>query len=241
MRLKSLVRRRPSPAILISSVALFLSLGGVGYAAIHLPRNSVGSRQIRKEAVTYKKIRPNAVGIVRANTGQLQARVSHSCAAGSAIGAIYRSGHVSCNAALPNEFGTTDNTAKSVGSTAATVTGVTLPAGATYLAVANPSATVTPAKGVTAAQHVTVTCQLTVGANTETRAVTVDTVPAASATDTGPTESVAIPLQQAGSSGAAAVSCTSDTAKVAGVATQPAAPTVDVTAAINAFQTAHNG
>lgn len=240
MRLHSLVRRRPSPAILISCVALFLSLGGVGYAAIQLPRNSVGSRQIRKGAVTYKKIRPNSVGLVRANTGQLQVRVSRSCVTGTAIGAIDRSGHVSCNAALPNEFGTSDNTAKSVGATAATVTSVALPAGASYVAVANPTATVTPAKGVTKAQHVTVTCELAVGSNTETRSVTVDTVPATSSTDTGPAESVSIPLQGAGSSGTAAVSCTSATANVAGVTTQPAAPAVSVTAAINALQTAHN-
>jgi hypothetical protein len=31
--LHSLLHRRPSPAIVISSVALFMSLGGVGYAA----------------------------------------------------------------------------------------------------------------------------------------------------------------------------------------------------------------
>ncbi|MGH2858089.1 MAG: hypothetical protein ACRDMJ_11475 [Solirubrobacteraceae bacterium] len=232
MRLHSLVRRRPSPAIVISTVALFLSLGGVGYAATQLPRNSVGSRQIRNEAVTYKKIRPSSVGIVRANTGQLQVRVGGNCSAGTAIGAIDRSGHVTCNSALPTESGTTNNTAGSVGSTAATVTSVTLPSGSSYLAFANPTATVTPAKGVTTAQHVTVTCTLTVGTNTETRSVTIDT-------PGGQNESASMPLQAGGPSGTAAVSCTSATA-VTGTTPEPAAPSVSVTAAVNAIQTAHN-
>ena len=42
-------------------VALFISLGGVGYAAIRLPANSVGTRQIRNNAVTHNKIRPGAL------------------------------------------------------------------------------------------------------------------------------------------------------------------------------------
>ena len=89
MPLKSLMRRRPSPAIVISCVALFMSLGGVGYAAISIPNNSVGAAQLKSNAVTnskinngavsYKKIQPGAVGLVRANTGQLQVRVSGAC------------------------------------------------------------------------------------------------------------------------------------------------------------------
>ena len=86
MRVHSLLRRRPSPAIVISSVALFMSLGGVGYAAISIPNNSVGTSALKNNAVSYKKIQPGAVGIVRANTGQLQTRVSGTCATGQAIG-----------------------------------------------------------------------------------------------------------------------------------------------------------
>ncbi len=79
---------------------------------------------------------------MRANTGQLQVRVSGTCATGTAIGTINQVGKVTCNNALPSEFGTTNNTA-TVTSTAATVTSVALPAGASYLAFANPTATVT--------------------------------------------------------------------------------------------------
>jgi hypothetical protein len=41
------VSRRPSPALIVSLVALFIALGGTSYAAITLaPRNSVGSAQV---------------------------------------------------------------------------------------------------------------------------------------------------------------------------------------------------
>jgi hypothetical protein len=235
LRLKSLMRRRPSAAIVISSLALFMSLGGVGYAAISIPNNSVGTAQLRNNAVTnsklknnavsYKKIVPGAVGIVRANTGQLQVRVSGTCATGTAIGTINQVGKVTCNNALPSEFGTTNNTA-ALGSSATTITSVALPSGASYLALANPTATVT--SGATA-QHVTVSCTLTVGSNTETRSTTIDT------TGTAPqTSSASIPLQATGPSGTGSVSCTDS---VTGGGTIPA---TSVTAAINAIQTASN-
>jgi hypothetical protein len=40
--------RRPSPAIVIALIALFVALGGSAYAALRLPRNSVGSAQLRR-------------------------------------------------------------------------------------------------------------------------------------------------------------------------------------------------
>jgi len=109
MHLPSVLRRRPSAPLIISLAALFVSLGGVGYAAVSLPANSVGTAQIRNNAVTYTKINPNsvgrvrladggvinsklgnnsvsylkiqpsAVGRVRANLSQLQARVANTC------------------------------------------------------------------------------------------------------------------------------------------------------------------
>ena len=42
-----IVSRRPSPATIISLVALFVALGGTGYAAVALaPKNTVGSAQV---------------------------------------------------------------------------------------------------------------------------------------------------------------------------------------------------
>ena len=40
-------RPRATFANVVSSLALFVALGGTGYAAVSLPRNSVGARQIR--------------------------------------------------------------------------------------------------------------------------------------------------------------------------------------------------
>ena len=55
-------------------IALFVALGGTGYAAISIPRNSVGSAQIRNRSITPVKFNPSAIGgsvrawaIIRAN------------------------------------------------------------------------------------------------------------------------------------------------------------------------------
>lgn len=40
----------------IACLALFVALGGVSYAAMRLPKNSVGSKQIKKGAVTATKL-----------------------------------------------------------------------------------------------------------------------------------------------------------------------------------------
>jgi len=234
LRIRSLVRRRPSPAIAISLVALFMSLGGVGYAATQLPNNSVGPAQlqnnavtnskIKNSAVTYKKIEPGSVGTVRANTGQLQARVKGTCGQGNGIGAIDSTGKVTCNLALPAEFGTTSNAAALTG-TPTSVTSVNLPSSAgAYLALANPTATVT---GSGTPQRVSVSCTLSVGSNTQTRSTTI-----ATAQSTG-TTSASIPLQVAGPAGTAGVTCVAspDTGTL---------PTTNVTSAINAVQTASN-
>jgi hypothetical protein len=41
----------------VSFLALFVALGGTSYAAVTLPANSVGSRQLRSQAVTLDKLR----------------------------------------------------------------------------------------------------------------------------------------------------------------------------------------
>ncbi len=57
-----------------ATLALIVALGGTSYAAIKLPSNSVGSKQIKKRAITHSKLRANAVtsGIVR--NGSLRAK-----------------------------------------------------------------------------------------------------------------------------------------------------------------------
>jgi hypothetical protein len=50
------IRARLTYANVVATLALFAALGGGAYAAATLPRNSVGARQIRKHAVTPKKL-----------------------------------------------------------------------------------------------------------------------------------------------------------------------------------------
>ncbi len=45
----------------VSTLALFVALGGTSYAAFSLPRNSVGATQIRTHAVSGSKLRASAV------------------------------------------------------------------------------------------------------------------------------------------------------------------------------------
>ena len=54
--------RGPSPALVIALIALFVALGGTSFAAINaLPKNSVGAKQLKKNAVTGVKIKNKAV------------------------------------------------------------------------------------------------------------------------------------------------------------------------------------
>jgi hypothetical protein len=55
------IRRRLTFANVTSGLALFVALGGTSYAAVTLPRNSVGSDQIRYHAIQDTDIKPNAV------------------------------------------------------------------------------------------------------------------------------------------------------------------------------------
>jgi hypothetical protein len=56
----------PSPALIISLVALFVALGGTTYAAVSLPAHSVGTKQLKNRAVNAAKINPN--GLAKAPT-----------------------------------------------------------------------------------------------------------------------------------------------------------------------------
>jgi hypothetical protein len=51
--------RRPSPAMIVASLALLIALSGTGIAAVTaaLPRNSVGTVQLKNNAVTSAKVK----------------------------------------------------------------------------------------------------------------------------------------------------------------------------------------
>jgi hypothetical protein len=56
-------------ATLLALLALFIALGGTSYAALTLPKNSVGTRQIKPRAVTLSKISTSARKSLKGQTG----------------------------------------------------------------------------------------------------------------------------------------------------------------------------
>jgi hypothetical protein len=52
---------RPSPALIVATIALIVAMGGTSYAALSVPKNSVGTKQLKKGAVTTSKIQQGSV------------------------------------------------------------------------------------------------------------------------------------------------------------------------------------
>ena len=51
------LRRHLTYANVMATAAVFLALGGVSYAAVAIPKNSVGNQQLKPNAVTTKKVK----------------------------------------------------------------------------------------------------------------------------------------------------------------------------------------
>lgn len=58
------------PATVIALIALFVALGGTGYAALRLPKNSVGSAQLKKNAVTPGKVAKTTIRLFKGQRGE---------------------------------------------------------------------------------------------------------------------------------------------------------------------------
>ena len=67
--------RRPSPALVVAIVALVVALSGGAWAASRtnkaLPKNSVGTAQLKSKAVTTGKVAPNAINGSKVANGSL--------------------------------------------------------------------------------------------------------------------------------------------------------------------------
>lgn len=183
--------RRPSAPLVISIVALFFAFGGISYAAFTIPKNSVGTKQIRNNAVTYQKIAPGTIGSARINQGLVQTRVTGTCeGTNGAIGQVMQSGHVVCNPSASEQFGSS-STGTAVTGTSTNVASRSLGAGS-YLLLGDAYA---DNSGVS---NSTFTCTLAVpSGSSQARTVTVpaghqvvlpinlaSTVPSAGATST---------------------------------------------------------
>ncbi len=71
--MKALWRHRPTPAIVIACLALTVALGGTGYAAIVLPANSVGTKQLKNNAVNSIKVANGSLLKADFRAGQIPA------------------------------------------------------------------------------------------------------------------------------------------------------------------------
>jgi hypothetical protein len=227
--------------MLVALASLFVALGGVGYAATQLPANSVGSKQLQNNAVSYRKIVPGAVGGKRINAAQVQARVGKGCTSG-AITSIAQGGKATCGAAPGAEFDTSSAAAVALTPvdsttmtkpTAATVASESLAGGSSYVAFANPYIEVSTTSNVT--QQVEIDCSFNVGpatTSTVTRAATL------SINANRGNEFVSIPMTEtAASSGGGITSEVSCSSTYTG---GTSAPTVKVQSSINSIQTASN-
>jgi hypothetical protein len=83
---------RPSPALVVSVIALSVALGGTSYAAIVLPANSVGTKQIKKNAVTGAKVKNGSLRKGDFGAGQLPAGATGATGAAGANGATGATG-----------------------------------------------------------------------------------------------------------------------------------------------------
>jgi hypothetical protein len=242
MSLRSFVRRRPSAPLVVSFVALFVALGGAGWAALRIPANSVGTAQLQNFSVSNTKLRansvgaaklsPGAVGAKQVNSSQVQLRVTGPCTAG-AIQSIALQGNVTCTQTLPNEYGGTSSQAVSLGSTSTPVASLSLPSShaGSYLVFANVHVAAVDA-GV-GAQSLDVTCSLAVGTGTGAKGDFSADLGGGFATAQSGTIPLELPVVISGSSQPVGVSCSE--------ASPPGpAPSVSVTATINAIQTAAN-
>jgi hypothetical protein len=85
--------RRPSPALVISVIALFVALGGTGYAASKLARNSVGSAQIRTGAVGSSEVKDHSLKLKDFGRGQIPAGARGAVGPAGANGTNGTNGH----------------------------------------------------------------------------------------------------------------------------------------------------
>jgi hypothetical protein len=242
MSLRSLARRRPSAALVVSFLALFVSLGGAGWAALRIPPRSVGNAQLQNFSVGSLKLKPNSVGAAKIVAGavgarqvdssQVQLRVSGPCTEG-AIQSIAVSGNVTCTQVQSNEYGTSGTPVQLI-SGPMTVATESLPGGTSYLVLAYPHAVIGGAAGMP--QRVEVDCTLSVppgtGSSSTTKSLAVE-IPPGTNSQAG-TIPLVLPVASATSAQAATVSCTDNATP------GTPAPAVTVDSTLNALQTASN-
>lgn len=85
--MKLLRVRRPSPAMVVACLALLVALGGTSFAAVNaLPRSSVGTAQLKNNAVVSSKVKDGSLLGKDFAAGQLTAGPAGPAGAAGAAG-----------------------------------------------------------------------------------------------------------------------------------------------------------
>ena len=66
------MERRITPSLIVSIIALVVALGGASYAAIKIPKNSVGTKQIKNKAVNSNKVKDGSLLLKDFKSGQVK-------------------------------------------------------------------------------------------------------------------------------------------------------------------------
>lgn len=98
-------RRWPSPAFLVAIAALMVTFGGAAYAASKLPKNSVGTKQIKNNAVTGAKVKAGSLGSGDFASGALRGPQGPQGPAGASVTtpalAVFRDGRQTITSSNP--------------------------------------------------------------------------------------------------------------------------------------------
>lgn len=98
-------RLRPSPAMVVAFIALFVAVGGSSYAVTRLPAGSVGSKQLKKNAVTGVKVKNRSLTAadinVRSLAGVASAVSAASATHADAAGGLDKITYVNAPAGVP--------------------------------------------------------------------------------------------------------------------------------------------
>src|SRR4051794_9197650 len=78
--------KRPSPALVISMLALFVALGGSAYAA-----TKIGTKNIKNNAITASKIKKNAVTTAKIKNGAVTGAKVNAATLGTVPNATHAS------------------------------------------------------------------------------------------------------------------------------------------------------
>ncbi len=103
--MREFLRSRLTYANVMATIAVFLSLGGAGYAALRVPANSVGSKQLKPGAVTHRKLANGAVTGSKVAANSLTGAQINASTLGTVPKATHASSaNIATNLAAPEQF-----------------------------------------------------------------------------------------------------------------------------------------